>query len=405
MVQASRQRRPSVLVSGAGVAGCALAHWLLRAGMSPVLVEKSPAPREGGYMIDFWGVGFETAERMGLADRVRKAGYLIRELLMVNAAGKIDARLPFSALEGMLHERYVSLPRDDLAKILYSDVGDRVDVRFDDEIIALKEAGSAVEVMFRRGRPRRFDLVIGADGLHSKVREVVFGDEMTTLAPLGYFAAAFTVADYPHRDDLVYVSRTTPGRQVARYRLRDGRTAFFMVVSKRLAEGRRLASADRQRAFLAETFAGIGWEARAILRALSNAEDLYFDAVAQARLPAWSKGRVALVGDAAWCPSLLAGEGASLAMAGAMVLAGELMTAGSDYRRGFETYERRLRPLMQKKQRSALSMGAWFAPKTTAGVFLRNQLTRLAALPGLSHLLLGAMVKDDFILPRYEWNS
>ncbi len=394
--------RGPVLVSGAGVAGLALAYWLLRAGRRPVLVESAPAPRTGGYMIDFWGPGFAVAERMGMAERLRGLGSRIAELRLVDARGRPRVRLPLAAFERELGERYVSLLRSDLATELLAQVEGKVEIRFDDEIVGLAETGRGVDVMFRRGAPQRFDLVIGADGAHSKVRRLAFAGAGEVVS-LGRYAAAFTASDYPHPAELAYVSRTIAGRQAVRCALKDGRTTFFLVLTEAAAGGRRLDTAERQRAMLIEAFAGIGWEADDIVRALNRAGDLYFDAVAQVRMPVWSAGRAALVGDAAWAPSLLAGEGASFAMAGAFVLAGELALHPHDHRRAFAGYERRLRDYIVKKQRAALRMAGWFAPKTAPGVLIRNQLTRMAALPGLSRLLVGPMIADDLELPPYDW--
>jgi 2-polyprenyl-6-methoxyphenol hydroxylase-like FAD-dependent oxidoreductase len=394
--------RLPVLVSGAGVAGLTLAYWLQRAGRRPVLVETAPAPRAGGYMIDFWGPGFTVAERMGLAARLREVGCRVAELRLVDGRGRPSVRLPLSAFERALGERYVSLLRSDLAAELLARVRDSIEIRFDDEIIGLAQTGQGVDVMFRRGAPQRFDLVIGADGAHSKVRRLAF-EGVDPTVPLGRYVAAFTARDYPHPAELAYVSRTIAGRQAVRCALKDGRTAFFLILTDEAVGKRRLDSIDHQRGLLTEAFRGIGWEAKDILRALNRASDLYFDAVAQVRLPAWSKGRVALTGDAAWAPSLLAGEGSSFAMAGAYLLAGELAAHPFDHRRAFTAYERRLRGYIVKKQNAALRMGGWFAPKTGLGVFIRNQLTRLAALPGFMQLLVGPMVDDDLGLPDFDW--
>ncbi|HEX3917767.1 MAG TPA: FAD-dependent monooxygenase [Caulobacteraceae bacterium] len=398
-------RRRTVLISGAGVAGPTLAYWLLRAGLTPVLVERAAAPRTGGYMIDFWGVGFEVAERMGLAPRLKKVGQRIQEVRLVSAAGRTAARLPFDAFSGLLGERYVSLLRGDLAGELLRLVSDRIETRFGDEIVGLQQGEHGVDVMFRRGPPARFDFVVGADGLHSNVRRLAMPDTAVAETPLGYYVASFTAHGYPHNDLLAYVSRTTPGRQVARYALGDGRTAIFMVLAAELGRGRELDTPEAQRRFLAEAFAKIGWEAADIIAALARADDLYFDTVAQVRLPRWSDGRVALVGDAAFCPSLLAGEGAAFAMAGAMVIAGELADAGGAHRPAFERYEHRLRAFIERKQGAARRMGAWFVPRTALGVFVRDQLTRLTSLPGLSSLIAGPMIRDDLALPRYDWLS
>lgn len=218
-----------VLISGAGVAGPAAAFWFLRAGWRVTLIDVAPRPRAGGYMIDFWGVGFEVVERMGLGPSLRERGYRFGELRLVDAKGRPDARLKVEALTSALGEQYVSILRTDLSDLLLEAVADRIELRFDDEIAALQSLDGKVATRFRRGGSDLFDLVIGADGLHSKVRALNWPESEAWAMPLGYLVAATTVSGYAHGEEGAYVCRTVPGRQVARYRLRDGRTTFFFI--------------------------------------------------------------------------------------------------------------------------------------------------------------------------------
>lgn len=372
-----------------------MAYWLDRAGMTPVIVEAAPAVRTGGYMIDFWGLGFSVAEAMGLGERLREIGYVIHELKLLDGHGRVTTRLAVDAIMGATNDRYVSVLRGDLARELNRVVSDRVETLVGNTVTSVSQDRGGVDVTFSHAPPRRFDLVIGADGLHSSVRTLVFGPEDNFALPLGYRFAAFTAADYPHRDELAYVSRTVPGRQIVRCTLRDARTVFFMIVASELING---PSA------LAGLYADIGSEAGEIIEAIERSDDLYFDTVSQVHMPTWSRGRVALIGDAAYCPSLLAGEGSSFAMAGAYLLAGELASAGRHYGQAFQMYEQRFRPFIDHKQRAARRLGGWFAPRTQTGLFVRNQLTRLAAIPGLSSLLVGPMVAHDLPMPAYQWD-
>jgi 2-polyprenyl-6-methoxyphenol hydroxylase-like FAD-dependent oxidoreductase len=389
------------LVSGVGVAGPAVAYWLSQAGWRVIMVDNAPALRTGGYMVDFWGPGFEVAERMGLGPKLHEKGYRFGEIRLVDAAGRRFAHLGVDAVAGGLGDRYVSILRADLSAMLFARAADRVETRFDDEVTALWEVGDQAEASFRRGDRERFDLVVGADGLHSNIRRLAFPDSRSWLRHLGYLVAAITVEGYPHADPLAYVSRTVPGRQVARYGLRDGRTTLFFIFAAELARGRPLAGLEAQKALLTELYRDVGWEARDILAAVERAEDLYFDTVGQVCAPAWSRGPYVLVGDAAYCPSLLAGEGASFALAGAYVFAGELAKAHGRVEPAAAAYEALLRPVISRKQRSARTLGAWFAPRTRWGLFLRNQITRLANTPGLSRLIAGPMVEDALALPDY----
>jgi len=399
------RRNKTVLVSGAGIAGPTLAYWLLRAGMEPTIVEAAPELRTGGYMIDFWGLGFEVAEAMGLGRQLREIGYAMRELTLVDADGRITARLTTEAMRKASGERYVTLLRADLARELYRSIAGRVEVIFGNEITFLAQDAEAVHVGLAHGPPRRFDLVIGADGVHSNVRRMIFGREDSFEIDLGYSVAAFSARSYPHRDELIAVSRTTPGRQVVRCTLRDGSTVFFMVLASELTTNYPVTTTGAQKRCLIDAFRDIGWEGDEILEAVSDATDLYFDTVTQVHMPAWSRGRVALVGDAAYCPSLLAGAGSSFAMAGAYQLAGELAAALGDHTRGFLAYEWRFKPFLDRKQRAARRLGAWFAPRTPLGLFVRNQITRLAGAPGFSDLMVGPIVANELQLPHYTWNG
>ncbi len=388
-----------ICISGAGIAGPALAHWLLHHGHEPTLVEIAPQFRRGGYIIDFWGKGYELAERMGILPRVQDRGYHVREVRIVDEHGRksggFDVRLLARALRG----RFVSLPRGELASILYDTVKDRVETLFDESIVSLAEVAGAVRVTFSRAAPREFDLVIGADGLHSNVRRLAFPPATSVEFFLGYHVAAFEATGYRPRDDLTYVSYSRPGRQIARFAMRDDRTVFMLIfASREPIQSHRTAA---QRDVLQETFGGMGWEADAILAAMQRSDSLYFDRVSQIHAHRWSNGRVALLGDAAHCPSLLAGEGCALAIIDAYVLAGELTRAGGDYATAFHNYEGRLRGFIEGKQRSAKRFASQFAPRTALGLFVRRWATKAMSLPGLTNLFLGRALRDDLELPDY----
>ena len=302
----------------------------------------------------------------------------------------------------MAKNRFTSLPRGDLAEVIYRTIEDRIETLFGNSISAIEPDDSGVRVSFEHGAPREFDLVIGADGLHSKVRELVFGPESQFEKRLGYHVAAFEVEGYRPRDELVYVSYTMPGRQVARFAIRDDRTMFFFLYADDRIADPDPRDATERRAALHRAFADAGWECPQILQAMDRVGDLYFDRVSQIRMNEWSKGRVMLIGDAAACVSLLAGEGTGLAMTEAYVLAGELNRAGQDYRAAFDRYEQRLRPFIEGKQQSARKFASAFVPKTRCGLWFRNQMTKLLAIPPVADYFIGRDLKDNFDLPDYE---
>ena len=391
-----------VLISGAGVAGPALAFWLLRWGFRPTLIEQASHLRTDGYVIDFWGVGYDVAERMGILPRLHTVGYQVDAVRLVDRTGRRVGGFGGRLFRSATRDRFVSLPRGDLAREIFRTIENRVEVIFGDSIRAIRDDGSGVEVAFGRSPPRRFDLVVGADGMHSSVRALLFGEDARFFRYLGYGVAAFTSAGYPHRDENAYVSYAAPGRQIGRFALRDGRTAFFLIFTDKDGLHVQRHDHERQRRLLRRTFDDAGWEAKEVLAALDDCATLYFDAVSQVRLDKWSKGRVVLLGDAGFCPSLLAGQGAALAMTGAYVLAGELWRAAGDHAIGFDRYEQRLRPLILAKQKSAGAFGRWLAPRTERGIWLRNQLTRLIEVPYVSDLVARRMVDDRLTLPAYD---
>src|SRR6516164_1060064 len=394
----------TVLISGAGIAGPTLAFWLRAAGLQPTLVEHAPTLRSSGFVIDFWRLGYEIAERMGLATEIGRIGYHMRELRIVDSRGERVAGFGTSVFRELTGLRCVTVGRSDLSRLLFEKIKGTMEVLFGGEIIGLKEEASAVRVQFKHADERQFDLVIGADGLHSKVRELIFGPEDSFEKQLGYLVAAFEVRGYRPRDEDVYVIYSQPGRMLGRFALRKDRTLFLFVFT----EAERLspiADLSAQKAILRERFNDGTWECPTILSELDHTHDLYFDRVSQIKMDCWSRGRVALVGDAAFCVSLMAGQGSALAMIAAYVLAGELAKAKGNHDQAFGKYEEVLRAFIGSKQRGAERFAAAFAPKTQWGLLFRNQVIRMLRIPGLARLTFGRDITDALALPNYSWTA
>jgi 2-polyprenyl-6-methoxyphenol hydroxylase-like FAD-dependent oxidoreductase len=391
-----------IAINGAGIAGACLAYWLERSGHDVVLIEKASQFRTGGYGVDFWGVGYTVAERMGILPELRANGYTFREVRDVDKRGRKVGGFSTDFLRQSLMDRFTSIPRGDLAAAIYRIIGSRVETLFDNSISAINERATGVLVSFEHGTARQFDLVIGADGLHSTVRALVFGPERQFEKPLGYRVATFEVEGYRPRDELIGVTYTTPGRQVGRFALRGDRTIFSFLFSGEKLTGPEPRNASERKAVLHQVFADAGWECPQILHAMNQIDDMYYDRVSQIRMDGWSKGRVMLIGDASACVSLLAGEGTGLAMTEAYVLAGELNRAGEDYQAAYRRYEQLMRPFVEGKQKVAMYFAAAFVPKTWAGVWLRNQATKLMAFPPLADYFFVRHVRDDFELPNYD---
>ncbi|WP_143264494.1 FAD-dependent monooxygenase, partial [Amycolatopsis kentuckyensis] len=298
-----------VLISGASIAGPALAFWLRRAGFAVTLVEKAAELRVGGYPIDVRGTALDAVERMGILPRLQDLHISTRRLTFLDASGdEIVSLAPDAIIRGTEGED-LEIRRGDLIRTLYDLVRDDVEVRFGDTVETLTDHADGVDVTFRSGRRDRYDLVIGADGLHSRTRELVFGDEAPFHHYLGYCFAGFTMPnDFGlFREGLAW---STPGKGAALYAVLDSEELHGFLVSARpeppLAAFR---NPEAQRDLIARTFAGDGWEIPRLVAAMREADDLFFDVISQIRMPRWSSGRVALVGDAAHAPSFLTGQG------------------------------------------------------------------------------------------------
>ncbi len=390
-----------VIINGAGIAGSTLAYWLRKANHDVVLVEESPQLRTGGYIIDFWGVGYDVAEKMGLIARIHESSYPVKEVRLVDRQGRRNGGFTFNAFGRLTHGRFTSLQRSDLATSIYLALNGQVETIFGDSVAAIEDLGPRVRVSFKRSAPREADLVIGADGLHSRVRQLAFGPDTEFEVPLGYHVAAFESQGYRPRDELVYVSHGVPGRQVSRFCMRDDKTLFLFVFRDEHLPSGSLTSVQERKATLKSVFAGVGWECPAILAALDDAGGLYFDRVSQIRMQRWTKGRTALLGDAAACVSLMGGEGTGLAMAGAYVLAGELGISRGDHHVAFARYQERMMPFLNRKQSSAAKFASSFAPKSAFGIAFRNLVTRFLRVPFVADTLIGRALRDDVELPDY----
>jgi 2-polyprenyl-6-methoxyphenol hydroxylase-like FAD-dependent oxidoreductase len=390
-----------ILISGAGIAGPTLAYWLLRHGHKPTLIEEAPALRKSGYVVDFWGAGFDVAERMGLRPQIMNQGYLVKEIRLIGDKGERLAGFPINALDRLTRGRYVSIARSDLAATIYGAIKDKAETIFGEQITALNDCGDHVQASFLKMKPRRFDIVIGADGLHSAVRDLAFGRQSQFEKYLGYKVAAFETDGYRPRDELTYVSYSAPGVQIARFALHDDHTLFLLIYvdpNPEMPSGRDVAAQKRE---LRNRYEALPWESAKILQAMDRTDSLYFDRVSQIRMPHWSKGRVALIGDAAAAPSLVAGEGAALAMAAAYVLAGEIALTPQDPQAAFARYQDRLHRIVLDKQNAAERFAGALVPRTRFGILVRNLITNFMHIPFVAERALSAQLRDRISLPAY----
>ncbi|WP_345762171.1 FAD-binding domain [Diaminobutyricibacter sp. McL0608] len=385
-----------VLIVGAGIAGPTLAFWLNKSGHEVTIVEHAPELRSGGYLIDFWGAGFDVAERMGIVPELRTRGYLFTEARAVDRNGrKIASFNPEAVIES--NERYLSIPRTDLAAVIYDALGGAVELVLDDTVRELADDGERVRVTFESGSIRDFDLVIGADGLHSRVRRLAFGPDEQFEKYLGMVVVAFDADGYPQRDELVAMMYAEVGFQAIRLSFRDDATLLLFSLRH---DGDVPAERSAQEALLREKLGGFAWEVPEMLAVMPNAKNFYFDSVSQIQMPSWSTGRIALVGDAGACPSFLAGQGSALAMVEAYTLAAELART-SDHREAFARYEERLAPLIRSKQDAAQGLGLAFAPKNRFQLFVRNSVLKMMGLPKVGDIVMGRSFHDRVELPSF----
>ncbi|MFG2916048.1 FAD-dependent monooxygenase [Kitasatospora sp. NPDC048298] len=387
-----------VLISGASIAGPALAHWLGRYGFEVTVVELAPALRDGGQDVDFRGRTHLTVlERMGVLDELRALGTGGSPMTFVGPDGRGLLHLPVEFAGGDLE-----VPRGELAQLLHRHSSARAEYVFGDSITALEETPSGVRVAFRHAAPREFDLVIGADGLHSNVRRLAFGPERHYVRHLGYYAATWRLPN-EHGLPVGAVGLNVPGRLMsvgAAHRDPARAGAFCLFASPELRYDRHDPAG--QKALVRAAFAGLGWRVPQLLESLDAAPELYFDSISRADVPAWSTGRIALIGDAA-CGATIGGMGTGTAVVAAYVLAGELARADGDHRAAFARYERLLRGYAQGCQKGGDRTGPFLAPRTATGLRLRNALLNRRWV--LERMLeLGKQV-SSVELPDYERES
>jgi len=391
-----------ILISGGGIAGPAAAFWLHRAGAQVSVVETAPGLRPGGHAVDVRGIARAVVDRMGLLEIIKDNRVDERGIAIVDRHNRrrgVMAADDFGG-EGIVAE--IEIARGDLARILYDETVAYTDYRFGDRIVGLAQDADGVDVTFRSGGTERFDLVIGADGVHSGVRALAFGPEREFVRYLGGYGAYFTVPDPGDTDHLFYMYNA-PGGLVAGLRPERGGTAkASLSFSAAEPAYERISRADAERA-LTERLTGAGWRVDEFLAAMPSADDFFFDSVNQVRVETWHRGRVVLLGDAAACGSPLAGLGTSVALVGAYVLAGELAAAGGDCERGLAAFQRVLGPYA--KASMELPPGGYrsFAPRSRLMIWLRMKSWGMTGHWPMSAIMRKMMNRAEAIaLPDYS---
>ena len=365
-----------ILISGAGAAGQSVAYWLCRFGFAPTIIERAKAPRNGGFAVDLRGSAVRVADRMGILAELRRVRVRMREIAFVDKDGSLIAKMDgnFGAGEGEAGD--VEVLREDLNNVLQAAVSQEAEYIYDETITAIDEDANGVWVTLKNGGRRRFDLVIGADGQHSNVRALVFGPESNFSRPLGYYASVFTIENILNLDRQ-WLHFNMPGRHVGvlQYGQDKHTRAMFVFASPPIKYDRsdvKVQKAIIENVYQSET----SWCVQDLLRELHHADDLYFDDVTQIRMARWHNGRTVLLGDAGYAPTLITGQGTSLALVGGYVLAGELKQAGGNYSVAFTRYEEAMRDYVTQNQGIAFGAHELRIPSTLEEVERRNHMLR-----------------------------
>lgn len=375
-----------ILIVGAGIAGLTLADLLLRDGNSVHIIEKSPGLRTEGYMIDFFGAGYEVAEKMDLLSDLQAIHYPIDALRVKksNGTGKYD--LKYEILRQLLDDRHFNFMRGDLERVLYERVKDRIQLTYGTTIESILQDEESVQAALSNGTKLSCDLLVGADGIHSKVRSIIFGGEERFIHPMGYQTIAYTFnrtnAFTEIKDTFDTITET--GRQVSLYPIRGDRLATFFMFTK---TGDRPLSHEQGMIQLREHFGDMEWVIPEIIEAGETAKDFYYDDVSQVALPQWGKGRVVLVGDSCGCVSLVAGQGSSLAMSEAYALTHCLEKHKGKVQLALSDYENAMLPQVTTIQRSARKFASYFFPETKWKLMVRDVTMRASTVPVIRNFM------------------
>lgn len=387
-----------ILISGGGIAGLTLAYWLRRRGMEPVVLERSDHGRLGGYGIDFFGTGYDIATRMGIVDRLSATPLPVDSVDFLDADGAVAARLDKDLLDTIIQGPHLGLMHDVLEEALLDGLPGTAEIRYATSLTQVRQTDDGVEAQLNDGTVEHFDALVGADGIHSRTRELVFGDESRFARYLGCQLASYPVLDH-YGWGRTRAHYTEPGRQVIVYPTGEPERLIALLLFKTTQD--QPVSRDQRHAALHARFGDMGWITPRLLDQAPDDGSIFMDVMAQVVMPDWHRGRVALVGDACGCMTMVSAQGVSMAMADAYVLAEEL-GRHADPTHAFAAYQHRMRPHVTKRQRTARAFARSLVPGTATGVRASRAATKAIMRKRFAPLLRRQFGTESILAPEGE---
>jgi 2-polyprenyl-6-methoxyphenol hydroxylase-like FAD-dependent oxidoreductase len=379
------------IIIGAGIAGLAAALRLSQIGWDTLIIERAPHRRSGGYGVTFGGIGYDAAERMGILPELQKRAFVTEELVYHKPNGRRRFSLTRESIAATMGPRSMNILRGDIETVLYDKVRDTAEIRFGTTITAVDQDAHSVHVTLSDGSAEHADLLIGADGLRSATRALVFGPEEDYLLDLDHMVAVYMLDKRPNAiAPGTTGTLSSRGRTVAVISVGDGRNVAFFGYRAEAGDGTR---ADGPEKVLPQVYGDLGWVVPEVLAGMARTDSIYFDTISQVVAPEWSRGRVVLLGDAAWCVTLFAGYGSALAVGGADRLGTELERHPGDVGAALAAWETALRPEVHRKQKLGRRVKGVYAPANPLLLWLTQLPLRLAALPPVRRYMTRRFIK------------
>jgi 2-polyprenyl-6-methoxyphenol hydroxylase-like FAD-dependent oxidoreductase len=381
-----------ILVVGASIAGPAVCYWLKRFGFSPTIIEINPTIRKGGFAIDIRGIAIDLLKKMEIYKSICDKRTKITLGRYVDAQGNV-LHEEQGELYGFREGEDVEIVRGHLVELLMHTIPE-IPCYFNQQVKQLVQHDDFVELVFKDGKKEKFDIVIGADGLHSSIRSMAFNNEEYSLKHLGAYFSVFGIPNYLNlnRIDVAYEANQ---KSIHINSDEDPNLSQAGLMFRSIHLLKNIRDEREQKNFLKNTFWDMGWESNKLLQLMETTKDFYFDSITQVKMNFWTKGRVALVGDAGYCASPLSGQGTSLALVGAYILAGELNNAGENYKKAFSNYNRQLRPFVEENQR----LGEWVSKTYLVTDESSKEIVEKRTAEVLHRLKIAA---NAIILPEYN---